>query len=587
MSWIEWPLGQEKELILNASSLNKIEENFWDLWYEEFIEWFRNIDNEQQQKVLKIFDSNASDSNFINYVEDEWPIVDSESITEDFITKFESKDIAGINLAQQESRKFSEAKEKIKQNELLDTQEDELDTELADRIQEKEVLEWKALELLWLDLSTNDKYKKILEGNLDNSVDWRIKFLNDNYSQLLDAAKEWSHTELVRLHKQFSKLKKQGVLELPNFEEYDISLSESILDSESILSPSDEQPIQAALWGSKIQSISWDGKIVKWTWWEVIDNSGVVTQLSLEWKDGMILEVWEVEKLDTRNQEVQISKLSKEKQDNERKMGANEKAIWGLEKAHSEFRSMPDEAYTNDTFRERIAKKFSSQSPKWEAMQIFRAAESSSWVELKNMVLLFLAKKIVQLSNDNVELSQRNSEITRDIGIFQAQIDSKRRLAAEKIYNKKEKVRQSQQFLEWLGVSRVIANASEIFAMIRPDNPVPLPNGDIITGVDFSTMSFEGSFTPSLWNSGTSDMRTQEVLVQLMNKSLSAWFDWPMRLTWNGYIIYEIQGEIRDKVIFEEFVNKLSGAGNVEMLIQGNLFDSNPWLSTKGNPSMK
>ena len=415
------------------------------------------------------------------------------------------------------------------------------------------------------------EWAQSLEGEF--SAEDFNEFLSQKIGDYIQAAKDYSPQTFVDVFDKFSSYWES----IPSIKQVlDANRNEYLLIKNSLREwgPSiwKNQQVEAALWVSNINDV--DGHVIRWSGDELIDISGSTVTLSLEWADGMILSVWEVEKLDTRNQEMQISKLNKERQDNESKMDANEKAIWGLETAHSEFRDIPDEAYANDTFRERIAKKFSSQSPKWEAMDIFRAAESSSWVELKNMVLLFLTRKIVLLSNSNVELSQRNSEIMRDIGIFQAQIEAKRRLAEAKIYNKKEKVRQSQQFLEWIRVSRVIANASEIFAMIQPENPIPLPNGDIITGVNFSTMTFEGSFTPSLWEWGWSDIRTQQVLVQLMNKSLSAWFDGPMELTWNGNIVYRLNSELQDKAIFDSYVAKLTGAGNVEMLIQDNLFSS-------------
>ena len=543
MSGLEQSISTiEENESISKDILQNIEQKLGDFYYEDFIDFFDTLSDEGQGDVLEIFNNNfdIQEQNFNpafrRYIRKE-DLPYDEGTLDDLKTKFSVEE----------------------QREKKDT-----DKNLENR---QEVFE-----KFWNLLSDDPKYKLIFDQYSGESLEDRKKFLNENYTQLLDTAKEHSHTELLRVHKQLSWLQELWMLDLPDFEQYDIRLSESITDPESSTTPSDEPAIVAALWESNLDKIDWD--IIHGTNGERVDISGSSLQLSLEWADGMILDVWEVEKIDTRNQEVQIFKLSKEKQDNERRMNSNEKAIWDLETAHSEFRDIPDEEYTNDSFREKIAKKFSSQSPKWEAMQIFRAAESASWVNLKNMVLQFLIKKIVQLSNNNVELSQRNSEITRDIGIFQAQIDSKRRLAAEKIYNKKEKVRRSQQFLEWLGVSRVIANASEIFAMIQPENPISLPNGDIITGVNFATMTFEWSFTPSLWDDGVNDIRTQEVLTQLMNKALTNSFSWPIELTWNGNIVYKLDGKIQDKAVFEAFVNELTWTGNMEMKIQDNLFDS-------------
>ena len=552
MSGLEQSISTiEENESISKDILQNIEQKLGDFYYEDFIDFFDTLSEEGQRDVLEIFNNNfdLQEQNFNpafrRYIRKE-DLPYDEGTLDDLKTKFP----------------VEEQQEKIDTSNGLENRQE-------------------VFEGFWNNFSDDPKYKLVFDQYSGESLEDQKKFLNENYAQLLDAAKDFSHTEFVKLHTQLSELKKQGVLELPNFEEYDISLSESILDSESILSPSDEQPIQAALWGSKIQSISWDGKIVKWTWWEVIDNSGVVTQLSLEWKDGMVLQVWEVEKLDTRSQEIDIHRLEQEKSQNEKKINANEKNISGLEKAHSEFQSIPHGNYTDEWFRQQIAKKFASQSPKWEAMNIFRAAESASWEQLKNMVLVFLTNKIVSLSNQNTQLSQRNMEISRNVGVLVLQIQSKQRLAELKTFEKKMRVKKSQVFLESMWVSPIIVALQEVFPMISEWSPVYLDDKNIITWVDFANMRFTWSFTPALWwpesEWDPENLRTQQVISQLMNKALTWESQEPFVVTESGNQSYKIDWELKDKVDYERFVDGIIWVATFDESARGHLFWMDKW----------
>ena len=66
------------------------------------------------------------------------------------------------------------------------------------------------------------------------------------------------------------------------------------------------------------------------------------------------------------------------------------------------------------------------------------------------------------------------AELQQDAGKLQAQIDAKRRLAAEKVRDQKERVRASQTLYERLGVSETIAKLKPLLTRISPMSPLVL-----------------------------------------------------------------------------------------------------------------
>ena len=109
-------------------------------------------------------------------------------------------------------------------------------------------------------------------------------------------------------------------------------------------------------------------------------------------------------------------------------------------------------------------------------------------------------------------------ELRQDIGKLQAQIDAKRRLAAEKIRDQKERVRATQALYERLGVSETIAKLKPLLARISPMSPLMLTDGTVVSGINPSTLKTTSDRTPG--EGGADDFRAQAVLGEIINMAL-------------------------------------------------------------------
>ena len=109
-------------------------------------------------------------------------------------------------------------------------------------------------------------------------------------------------------------------------------------------------------------------------------------------------------------------------------------------------------------------------------------------------------------------------ELRQDIGKLQAQIDAKRRLAAEKIRDQKERVRATQALYERLGVSETIAKLKPLLARISPMSPLMLTDGTVVSGINSSTLKTTSDRTPG--EGRADDFRAQAVLAETINMAL-------------------------------------------------------------------
>ena len=154
----------------------------------------------------------------------------------------------------------------------------------------------------------------------------------------------------------------------------------------------------------------------------------------------------------------------------------------------------------------------------------------------------------------------RRAEIAtfrQDIGKLQAQMDAKRRLAAEKIRDQKERVRATQAFYERLGVSHLIARLETVLARISPRSPLVLQDGTSVSEVNLSTLRISSSRTPG--EGGPDDFRTQEVFVEIMNMALGGSADEPMSFGKRGMLSYRQNGAIIDRAAFDTQLARETG----------------------------
>lgn len=561
-----WEISQQIEQTESSefNTLQEIQAQYADYGYEEYFKpLFDTLDSDNQLKILQVFQNQAQSEEFQDYIEWNYLPYDDGTL-QDFLVKF-STEIKGLWTI---DRWIDDVQDELgdKENELNDVQ-DELDDTLVtfENTSELTEMEQKSIQALASDLE--NKYWVEIPDDIDGIK----QYISENFASLLDQAREDSHTDFVELYDTLQNLQTQGVIDLPWFEnfenQYRIS-QELVLNPESSVWWGTSQVIESVLWESNISDI--DGDIIRGENGEMIDMSGTDMVLSLEWVDGLVLEVWAVERIDTRKQEIEVSHLETEKTENESKIQQNEWKIQGLESTISEYESKSDDWYTHESVQDQIAMQFARVRPR---TGIVEAVEKwISWEWLKKLVVSFFSEKLWELNIQNTELADRNTEIVSQVWILHAQITSRRREAAEEITAKKEQVRRSQQFLESIWVSRVVASMSEIFPMISEQSPVYLWNGDIITSVNFATMEFKWSFTPSLGEGWANDPRTQEVLTQLINKTLSWSEGWPMEVTWKGNIVYRMDETIVDKAQFDSYIAETTGNTTFEMRARWNLF---------------
>ena len=161
-------------------------------------------------------------------------------------------------------------------------------------------------------------------------------------------------------------------------------------------------------------------------------------------------------------------------------------------------------------------------------------------------------------------LKAENMRLSREAGKLATRMESQRRIASEKIQDQKERVRASQALMERSGTPRMVAALMEVFPMISEQSPVRLASGDIITGFDPATMTFQGSFTPALGSGGASDFRTQEVYVELCNAILTDGQSSVIEIASNGVPVFRLGSELVDRMKFDSFVSEQVGDMNFQ-----------------------
>lgn len=153
-------------------------------------------------------------------------------------------------------------------------------------------------------------------------------------------------------------------------------------------------------------------------------------------------------------------------------------------------------------------------------------------------------------------ITVRRAEIAvlnQEIGILQVQIDAKRRLAAEKIRDQKERVSLTRAFYERLGVSETLARMGDIFARISPTSPLVLPDGTVVSSINLATLKITSDRTPG--DGGADDFRVQCVFAEVMNTALCGDQHEPISFTSGGRLAYQRNGKFVDRYDFDAFVS--------------------------------
>ena len=277
----------------------------------------------------------------------------------------------------------------------------------------------------------------------------------------------------------------------------------------------DIRDAEMALGDSAITEI--DGDIIRGEDGEKLDMSGDQVQLSFEGAGGLELEVATIDRPDTREGEISIT----EKQ---QQITAKEAEILNLQNKADSFREMagnlssenPDQFDSEDA-QARLVRQLLRRFP--DMAQLAPLAEATdTGAEFLATITEFFETEAE--SADRLVTVRRSeiAELRQDIGKLQAQVDAKRRLAAEKIRDQKERVRATQALYERLGVSETIAKLKPLLSRISPMSPLVLTDGTVVSGVNLSTLKITSDRTPG--EGGADDFRAQAVLAEIINMAL-------------------------------------------------------------------
>lgn len=277
----------------------------------------------------------------------------------------------------------------------------------------------------------------------------------------------------------------------------------------------DIRDAEKALGDSAITEI--DGDIIRGEDGEKLDMSRDKMQLSFEGAGGLELEVATIDRPDTREGEITIT----EKQ---QQIAAKKTEISNLQNQADSFRELagslssenPDQFDSEDA-QARLVRQLLRRFPDLAQLAPLAEATDTGAEFLRAISGFFEA----EAENADRLVTVRRAEIAelrQDIGKLQAQIDAKRRLAAEKIRDQKERVRATQALYERLGVSETIAKLKPLLARISPMSPLVLTDGTVVSGINLSTLKITSDRTPG--EGGADDFRAQAVLAEIINMAL-------------------------------------------------------------------
>lgn len=403
-------------------------------------------------------------------------------------------------------------------------------------------------------------------------------FIDANAERFLQNAQETSPWTIIAVYESlqtFEGIAPSLPIVLAQYETQYLLAREAISNPERNLW--DVEDAQIALGDSAITSI--DGDIITGAGGERIDLSSEPATLSIEGADGLVLPVWPVESADTRNLEIQTSRIELQIAENEQKIYEGEQKIAHYDEMLIDFSTYNETSFSTDELRARFTQNLINQNPELRGMLVW-AEETDTWAEFLRFLVSFVTEIKASVEQSTEVLRAENMRLSQEAWKLALRMESQRRIASEKMQDQKERVRSSQLFIEQTGGSRTTANLMEVFPMITEQNPVHLDSENIITGFDPATMTFIGSFTPSLGSTWAEDFRTQEVYVALMNKIYTGAAEWPIEIGSNGMPVFRLNGNLVDRMEFDSFANEQSG----EMAFQSKVIDRLFWNSdTKSN----
>lgn len=240
-----------------------------------------------------------------------------------------------------------------------------------------------------------------------------------------------------------------------------------------------------ALGESRIADI--DGNTIRGSGGEKLEMSGRHIRLSLEGAGGLELEVAQIQRPDLRNEQIA---LTAKQQDLETRL----EELTGLEAKGTALRNLSrqlaeenPEVFDDDTARAQLLRQILRRFPGMPQLTTQVETAETGQIFLRTIVG-FLDLEAETTARTITTHKAEIARLQRDIGVLQAGLDIKRRLSAEKIRERKERVSATQAFYDRLGVSYLVAQLWDIFARVSPANPIVLPDGTVVSSVDLATL---------------------------------------------------------------------------------------------------
>jgi len=306
---------------------------------------------------------------------------------------------------------------------------------------ERKIFIWRFKELL--NNIKNHNIPGLNIPNIDfNDINQVEDFVENNLPTYLKTAKNHSPGALRAVYREFQSFATESSSDFPEIstsilaqlELYEVEVL--VADPETPWDYSDVEEVKSALWDSSIAAVS--GDTIKGDNGEVINISWNTVHLSLEWAEGLTLEVWDIWKIDTRKQKLEIFQLEHQISRLQSKISKNE----GILQQHvlsQDTAAIENEEQTDSYFDRLISsgldRRFIEQV---DEADIF-------WQALLDAITTFI-------ENTNARYQSDITTFEMQVWALKAWINTKQKIAAEKVKEKKEKVQKTIKFLESIGI---------------------------------------------------------------------------------------------------------------------------------------
>lgn len=381
----------------------------------------------------------------------------------------------------------------------------------------------RALAPLGIDLAA-EMHPLSLEGEFSSEDIIRLgnelgAFLDQNAARYLDAAKAHSPGSLVQMFEALEPLQDLSPT-LPTLladYETDYRLAKDALSHPERV-PSSLRVTQIALGDSAVTDI--DGDIIHGAGGERLDLSRNPPLLSLTGQGGETLEVGAVILPDTRAFETQ--QLSAEAR--LRQIDAD------LDQAEARYSALLDmrhaveaegpRPYDDENQRVALTARLLAEMPELKHKLIPGAEACESGAEFLAFLSAFFEAELQLLDQQQDDLLADRDVTEKEIAAIAADIARQNEKARSELETRKGRIRETSRFYAQFGVGAAVERLKPLLAQVKPSQPVILPDGTPITGINPATLEIISPRTPRP-EDGTGDFRNRLAMAEILNLALA------------------------------------------------------------------